>query len=49
MFGNGLPNGNGTVMYVDGDIYQGELVNDTLQGFGTYTFSNGDVYIGEMF
>ena len=48
MFRNGLPNGNVTVSWNTGDLYQGEAVNDTKQGFGMHNFSNGDVNIGEF-
>jgi hypothetical protein len=31
----------------DGDTYEGNLVNDVMNGYGKYTWSNGDIYEGD--
>jgi len=44
---NGLPNGQGTETYPDGDKYEGKWKDEKYHGQGTYTFPNGDKYVGE--
>ncbi len=34
------------IEYLNGDIYEGEILNDLPHGQGTYIWSNGDVYKG---
>jgi hypothetical protein len=34
--------------YENGDKYEGEFTNRTLNGKGTYTYANGDKYVGEF-
>ena len=37
------------VLFKNGEKYNGNLVNNQLNGFGKYFYSNGMVYIGEFF
>ena len=41
----GFPHGQATVMFPNGDVYQGELGSKDI-GKGTYTVYNGEVYMG---
>ena len=41
-------NGQGTVIFNDGDSYTGEFSNDAFNGYGTYIFLNGDTYVGDF-
>ena len=41
----GFPHGQATVMFPNGDVYQGELGPKGI-GKGTYTEYNGEVYMG---
>jgi hypothetical protein len=49
---NGVPNGQGTETYPDGDKYVGEYKDGLENGQGTYTFGKGewegDKYVGEL-
>jgi len=47
-FDKGLRNGNGVGYYSNGNIYEGEWVNDKKHGHGKYIFKNGDIYEGEF-
>ena len=38
----------GTYTFANGDIYQGNWIDDKMSGQGTYTFANGDTYVGEF-
>jgi hypothetical protein len=40
-------NGQGTVIYSNGDKYVGEFKDNIRNGQGTATFSNGIKYVGE--
>tara|TARA_B000000460_G_C21301242_1_gene300241 strand:- start:84 stop:428 length:345 start_codon:yes stop_codon:yes gene_type:complete len=44
---NGVPNGQGTLTYPDGDQYVGEWKDGEYHGQGTYISSDGDKYVGE--
>lgn len=33
-------------MHADGDVYEGEWVNDKAEGHGTYSHANGAFYEG---
>ena len=33
---------------MNGDIYEGDLVDGELTGKGKYTFANGDTYVGSF-
>ena len=37
----------GSLKYVNGDVYVGELKESKHHGYGTYKWVNGDVYVGE--
>jgi len=45
---NGEPNGQGTLIFPDGERYVGEWNSGSFNGQGTYTFSNGGKYEGEF-
>jgi len=36
----------GRLIHSDGDVYEGEWVQDKAQGFGVYTHTDGAQYIG---
>ena len=40
-------NGQGTLVYPDGETYEGEWKYDEMHGKGKLTYPNGDIYIGE--
>ena len=44
---NGVPNGQGTLAFSNGDLYVGEFKNGKQHGQGTYTFADGSTYVGE--
>ena len=33
--------GKGTMYYYNGDLYEGDWINDKREGQGTYTWKNG--------
>jgi len=41
-----LANGRGKLIHNDGDVYEGEWVNDKAEGRGVYLHSNGAKYDG---
>ena len=43
---NGVPHGEGTCTYADGDTYIGEWINGVPGGQGAYTWANGAKYEG---
>ncbi|MEM7368540.1 MAG: protein kinase [Bacteroidota bacterium] len=43
----GLPNGEGSVTYENGDHYEGSWLNGLKHGKGKMTYANGDVFEGE--
>ena len=47
-FKDGFFNGQGTVIFNDGESYTGEFSNDVFNGYGTYIFLNGDTYVGDF-
>ena len=42
-----VKHGKGTVAWSNGDVYEGDFVNDYCTGKGKYTWSNGNVYEGD--
>ena len=40
-------NGIGRLIHSDGDIYEGQWVNDKAEGMGTYSHANGAYYEGQ--
>lgn len=36
----------GKLKYVNGNVYEGQLLNGKRSGNGTMTFSDGDIYVG---
>ena len=47
-FSDGLPEGNGKIVFDNGDKYEGEFYEGKIEGEGTMTFQNGSVYKGEF-
>ena len=45
---NGGPNGQGTLIFPDGDKYVGKFKDGEYHGLGTYTFHDGAKYVGEF-
>lgn len=45
---NGLPHGNGTMTFNDGDVYEGNWVEGRFEGLGMIAFGNGDLYKGQF-
>ena len=45
---NGGPNGQGTLIFPDGDKYVGKFKDGVYHGQGTYTFHDGAKYVGEF-
>lgn len=43
---DGLPNGEGKAIFINGDQYEGYFVDGYRQGHGKYTWENGTVYFG---
>ena len=41
-------NGNGLIQFQNGDIYEGNFVENERYGEGVYQFANGNVYEGEF-
>ncbi len=41
--------GNGKLIFKNGDMYNGLWVKGKMEGQGTYTWKNGDVYKGAFF
>lgn len=41
-------NGQGTLTFENGDVYEGQFKNGIFHGKGTYTSTNGWVYTGEF-
>lgn len=39
-------NGKRKLVHAKGDYYEGDFVDDRIEGFGTYTNINGSIYIG---
>jgi len=52
IFGDGFPEGLGSLTYPDGGKYEGEFKDSKEHGQGTYTFGKGkwegDKYVGEF-
>ena len=44
----GLPHGEGAIVYHSGDGYEGSFVAGKREGYGIYTFANGDRYEGNF-
>ena len=47
-FKEGLPNGQGTYTYPDGEKYVGDFKEGLPNGQGTYTSPEGEEYVGEF-
>jgi len=45
---NGEPNGQGTLIFPDGDKYVGKFKDGEYHGQGTYTLHDGAKYVGEF-
>jgi len=43
---NGKPDGNGTMIYKNGDKYEGAWVKGQMEGIGTMLYINGNKYEG---
>ena len=43
-----LPKGEGTLVYKNGKIYEGEMKNGKYSGTGVLNFSDGSKYVGEF-
>lgn len=41
-----VPNGFGTLRYINGDVYSGNLINGKREGRGICVFANGDQWDG---
>jgi len=35
------------MIYISGDIYEGEWLNDKKEGNGKYWYKNGNIYTGD--
>jgi S1-C subfamily serine protease/antitoxin component YwqK of YwqJK toxin-antitoxin module len=46
---NGFPNGYGTMVWPNGDVYVGDWIKGQRTGLGVYEWSNGDIYGGNFF
>ena len=44
---NGMRHGKGKCTWSDGDVYEGDWVDDKQNGKGKYTYDDGDVYEGD--
>ena len=40
-------NGKGRMIHADGDIYEGDFLDDKQDGYGIYTHTDGTVYKGQ--
>jgi len=47
IFGDGFPDGQGTLTNPDGDKYVGEWKDGEYHGQGTFTYPDGEKYVGE--
>lgn len=45
---NGHMNGAGTVQWVDGGYYEGDIKDDVIEGKGNLTYTDGSIYIGDF-
>jgi hypothetical protein len=45
---NGMPNGQGVLVYQNDDRYEGQVRNGVPNGVGMFLFANNDRYEGEM-
>jgi hypothetical protein len=41
-----MANGRGRLIHADGDVYNGDWVDDKAEGYGTYTHMDGAIYVG---
>ena len=41
-------NGNGTEIFADGNIYNGDFIDNRREGKGTFIFADGDIYTGSF-
>jgi len=42
-----MANGKGRLIHGDGDVYEGDWINDKAEGKGVYIHFDGAKYIGE--
>ena len=42
-----MPNGYGVIMFTDGSIYEGQVINAQRHGYGKLTREDGTVEVGE--
>ena len=47
MFKNGKKSGKGTYKWADNSIYDGNWLDNNIEGFGEYRWPDNRVYIGE--
>jgi hypothetical protein len=45
---SGVKHGYGVYEYASGSRYEGNWVNNSLEGKGTMNYSNNDVYVGDV-
>ncbi len=45
-YNNGVKDGNGIIIFTNGDKYEGEFQNDLLHGFGEYSYKSGHFFTG---
>ena len=43
----GYPNGKGTITYIEGNVYEGDIVRSYRQGKGKMTYTDGSYYEGD--
>ena len=44
-----MANGRGRLIHADGDVYEGDWLNDKAHGKGIYVHRDGASYTGEWF
>jgi len=44
-----MANGKGRLIHTDGDVYEGDWLNDKAHGHGTYYHKEGPSYTGNWF
>ena len=42
-----IPNGKGQYIFKNGEIYEGNVIDDKFEGYGKYIYENGEYYIGQ--
>ncbi len=46
---DGIPNGKGFLIRIDGSIYAGDFKDGLMHGYGTFTWPDGSTYEGDYF